>query len=177
MIHYGTPYSLEKRFGHAANQFMRMLPEPRDFGCLVDADAVFTTHFYGTLIQQVVDENSTCRLFYALTNRIGCPWQRDETICGDDMRFHREYGRRLAEMHGSAVREVQGEQVPGSGFLILVRKDLWQEVPFQEQGMLGVDWDFFRRVAQRGERILQMQGLYLYHWYRGGNAADIRHLQ
>src|SRR5947209_5730690 len=78
IIHYGTPYSTEGRIGRAYNQFMALLPQPTDFGCLVDADAVFTTCDFGHLIQRVVAENPTCRLFYARTNRIGCPWQLDD---------------------------------------------------------------------------------------------------
>ena len=34
--------------------------------------------------------------------------------------------------------------------------------------MLGVDWGFFVKVSAAGEKIYQMLGVYLYHWYRGG---------
>jgi hypothetical protein len=177
MIYYGTPYSVEKRLGRAYNQFMRMLPEPTDFGCLMDADAVFTTHDFGHLIQRVVSKNPSCRLFYARTNRVKCPWQRLKGAAGDDMRRHRAYGAEVATKRGSAVRRVHRKRVPGSGFLILLRKDLWNEFQFKESGIVGVDWEFFRRVVRHGEPVLQMLGVYLYHWYRGGKARDTSHLR
>ena len=177
MIHYGSPYSTEGRLGRAYNAFMAMLPGPTDFGCLIDGDTLFTTPDYGRLIERAVGENTACRLFYARTNRIACPWQRDDTApAGDDVGLHRGHGERLARLHGASVREVRGEPVPGSGFLILLRKDLWAEAPFKESGLLGVDWDFYRRVVQRGERVLLMTGVYLYHWYRGGKADSVAHL-
>lgn len=60
---------------------------------------------------------------------------------------------------------------------MLIRKDLWCDVPFREGGMLDVDWDFYRRAVARGERVLLMLGVYLYHWYRGGDREDVTHLK
>jgi len=177
-IYYGSPYSSSKRLGHAYNAFVSIVPRPTDFACLTDADAVFTIPNYGDLIEQAVNENPDARLFTAKTNRIGCSWQLDRNApTGDDMRQHRDYGRRLAGSHGAAVLIVPREAVPGSGFFILVRKDLWSEVRFKETGILAVDNDFFKRAVRMGETILQLQGIYLYHWYRGGNSSDISHLK
>lgn len=177
MIYYGTPYSVQKCLGRAYNEFMALLPQSTDFGCLIDADAMFTTPDYGHQLAEIVAENPACRLFYGTTNRIACPWQRDLTVMGDDLRLHREHGLQVSKLKRSIVREVQTLKPAGSGFLILLRKDLWGEIPFHETGMLNVDWEFFSRAVKRGETILQMMGVYLYHWYRGGNGADTRHLR
>src|SRR5690348_8652460 len=145
MIYYSTPYSLEKCLGKAHNQFIRLLPNDEDFACLLDGDVMFTVSNFGHNLQAIIDANPDCRLFYARTNRIACPWQLDSTVQGDDIRKHRVHGRLLSERLGTAVREVQYESTPGSGFLILVRKDMSRQVPFIEQGVLDVDWGFFRR--------------------------------
>jgi Methyltransferase domain len=176
-IYYSSPYSVEKNLGRAYNSFMSLIPRPIDFGCLVDADAVFTTCNYGHLIRSAIDENPGVRMFTALTNRIGCQWQIDPAApIGDDIREHRQHGAELMALHGTATRAITGDQIPGSGFFMLVRRDLWQRFKFCEEGMLAVDTDFFRRVMESGEPILQLQGLYVYHWYRGGNSQDISHL-
>ena len=177
MIYYSSPFSTERKIGKAYNQFMKLLPNPTDYGCLIDGDTLFTTSNYGYLIEAVVNQNPNCRLFYAKTNRISCPWQLDNAIAGDDIFLHRQHGKQLMDLHGTAVKQVQGESVPGSGFFILLRKCLWEKFPFREDGMLNVDWDFFRRVVRSKEIVFQISGLYLYHWYRGGDSRDTTHLE
>lgn len=176
MVIYGSPYSLSKNLGQAYNEFLGLLPNASDFACLTDADAMFTVPNYGHLIDAVIHRYPECRLFYAKTQRIACRWQLDKTIRSDHMPRHRAHGKALAEKYGASCIPA-GDSPPGSGFLILVRKDLWQQVPFREQGILGVDWDFYRRVQALNEPILLMQGIYLYHWYRGGKKRSTQHLQ
>jgi hypothetical protein len=155
---------------------MSLLPNDMDYACLTDADAMFTIPNYGHLIDGIIKAYPECRLFYAKTQRIGCTWQRDASIRGDDITLHRAHGKALAEKHGVTCIPA-GKEPPASGFLILLRKDLWKLVHFKEQGILGVDWDFYRRVQSRNEPILLMQGVYLYHWYRGGNQKSTKHLR
>ncbi len=177
MIFYSSPYSLEMQLGVAYNQFLELLPCADDFACLIDADAMFTITNYGHILVDAIQRYPQQRIFYARTNRIACRWQLDKTIQGDDLREHRKYGQALASKHGSSCRVIPRTAMPGSGFFILLRKDLWQEYRFKETGILGVDWDFYRRIVATGERILQLQGIYLYHWYRGGNSKQTSHLQ
>ena len=184
MIYYSTPYSSERNLGQAYNEFIALLPNATDFACLVDADAMFTTSDYGHFIEQVVSENPACRLFYAVTNRIWCRWQRSAPDPDDDdIRVHRDHGRWLQKKFGTATIERKWEKSPASGFFMLVRKDLWTELGgFANSGMLTVDNDFFRRAARIEGTILQIKGLYLYHWYKGAGPArgkkrrDVTHL-
>jgi len=173
MIHYASPYAIDRNIGAAYNRFLSMLPES-DYACLTDGDTLWTTPGYGHQIAAIVQQNPDCRLFYATTNRIHPAWQHSPTLLvGDDIAQHRTLGARMAQELGASVTEVQKELVPGSGFLILVRKSLWAELGgFAAVGMLEVDWDFFRRAAGHGERILRMDGVYLYHWYRGGRCSQ-----
>ncbi len=167
VIYYGSPYCLNGNIGEAYNRFLGLLPFDHDYACLVDGDTLFTTRDYGHQIAACVQENITCRLFYATTNRVGCHWQiAAGAPVGHDIWEHRQFGVDQAKKHGTQVVERQTELVPASGFLMVVRKDLWLEVPFKSTGFYGVDWLFFQRVARR-ESVLQMIGVYLYHWYRG----------
>lgn len=181
MIVYHQPYDLHKNIGEYYNAAMAPLA-PGDWCCFTDADAVFTTPNYGSQVAEILSaraEPEGYGLLYAVTNRIGCDWQLASCVdrSVDDMAYHRRMGKERQDEHGITVREVTGKQRGGSGFLILVRKDAWAKAGgFKESGMLGVDWAFFESAKKAGVRVGLMPGVYLYHWYRGGNQADTSHL-
>ncbi len=177
MIFYSIPYDTGKSIARAYNSFVKLLPKESDFACFLDGDACFTTSTFGHPLEAIVAAHPRGRLFYATTNRIGCSWQRAVGApAGNDVALHRKFGKALLDRHGYQVREVHGMNA-ASGFLILVRKDLWRAVGgFRGPGMLGVDRAFFSDVKKRGVPIYQMMGVYLYHWYRGGT-GDTSHLR
>ena len=66
---------------------------------------------------------------------------------------------------------------PISGVLMLLNKGLWKKAcGFEEKGILGIDNSIHYRVQALGQRVMVMKGVYVYHWYRGGNPSDKRHL-
>ena len=64
-----------------------------------------------------------------------------------------------------------------SGVLILVKKSVWKKVGgFKEGEMLSVDNDIHQKVKLAGEKVGLMKGIYVQHWYRGGDNKQISHL-
>lgn len=64
-----------------------------------------------------------------------------------------------------------------SGFFLCIKKSLWTKIGgAKEAGMLGIDNNLHRRIRNAGERLWLAKGLYLYHWYRGGDRNDTTHL-
>jgi GT2 family glycosyltransferase len=64
-----------------------------------------------------------------------------------------------------------------SGVMILLKKSMWEKVGgFKEEKMLTVDNDIHIKVRNAQGKVGLMQGIYLQHWYRGGNIKDIKHL-
>ena len=117
MVYYSTPYDTGKALGDAYNHFFELIPQDSDFGCLTDADAMFTTSEYGHQIQRAIDENPNCRLFYATTNRIGCPWQCvAPQVDNDDLKEHRHFGLRRFLQFGarSSNGRLRNHPPPGS---------------------------------------------------------------
>ena len=54
--------------------------------------------------------------------------------------------------------------------LILLSKKLWLDIGgFNENGMLGVDNEFYFKALSQNKIIYRMNGVYVYHWYRGGD--------
>jgi len=180
-IYYSIPYDINKNIGKYYNDFMKVLPNDNDYACFVDADTIFTTTDYGHIIQQIIIENPNVGVFTSVTNRIGCKWQLtpETNWDNDDMTYHRKLGRKLQDELGTQCEDKSnvGAKEPFSGILILVKKSTWKKVGgFLEEGMLGVDNDFSRKLQNFNEKIFLMKGIYLYHWYRGGNSSDSKHL-
>jgi len=180
MIYYSVPFDAAKNIGAYYNAFMRLLPTDDDFACFIDRDAMFTTPNYGVQIQEIVKQNHDCGLFTAVASRIGCNYQRAGNWETDDMNEHMRIGAGIQQQHRLTTTDitVDAETNPLGGVLILIRKSTWKKAGgFPESGMLGIDNSIHRSVAATGEKVLLMNGVYLYHWYRGGNVRDKKHLE
>lgn len=128
---------------------------------------MWLTADYGNLIYNYVekypDATLTCR-----TNRIGCPWQKlpgvnDRT---HDIVYHKQIAERQRQKLYT-ITDVSKEIFPWSAFCMLIKKSIWEEVGgFKEDGMLGIDNDFFFKLQAHNKKILVMNGLYVYHQYR-----------
>lgn len=181
MIYYSIPYSTEKNIGKYYNDFMRMLPEDDDYACFVDGDTIFTTPNYGSIIDQIVRENTEVGCFTCWTNRIGCKWQILPGVDYDnnDMKYHRDLGHNIQTIFGTIcedVTDMDNSQVM-SGLLIILKKSVWKKIGgFKEGGMLGIDNDLHWKIKDFGERIYLMKGIYLYHWYRWPDPKNKLHL-
>lgn len=178
MIFYNIPWSTEKNIGKAYNAFMELLKNDDDFACFIDADAVFTTYAFGKQIEEITKAYPECGLFTAMTNRVGSEYQ---VVKGqwnnDDMKVHREIGETRFVSVYDGCEDISNRQ-PFSGVLILIRKSTWKTLgKFKESGMLGIDTDIHLKAKAKGEKVYLMRGVYLQHWYRGGDAANIKHLK
>jgi len=180
-IWYNIPWSSEKDLGKAYNDFMRLIPND-DYACFIDRDAMFLTPFYGKQLIDIVNANKDCGIFVAKANRIGCQWQREPKMWDElDMGKHIQKATELFTTKYDECTEVSTPPIGGNylgGFLMLVSKKVWEKVGgFKEGiGMLGVDNELHYAAQRHNEKILLMNGVYLYHWYRGGKAERKEHL-
>jgi len=178
-VWYNVPWSSEKNIGKAYNEFAALVPDT-DWICFMDADTIPTTSDYGAIIERVIRQNPSVEAFTCTTNRIGCGWQLAENSdwSSDDMRYHRRFGEQQRMIYGATVEDVTDKRHLMSGHLICCKKSLWKAIGgVMEDGMLGIDNDFHRRIKATGHRLHIARGLYVYHWYRGGNRTDTKHLK
>ena len=174
MIHTYTcyaPVSVDKNIGATYNKFMEMVSND-DWVCFLDHDAMFTTHNWYKMLEQVVSRieevNLSIGLLTGVTNRIG----NDEQIIFEktspeaqnhDMYFHRKIGYERMLKHGIYRREAK---IVISGIVMLTSKKVWSECGGFKDGFLGVDNDYDKKVRSAGYKTVILDGLYLYHWYR-----------
>jgi len=176
MIYYTTPYNLEKNIGAYYNDFMRLLPAEA-WACFIDGDARFTTNNFGHQLQDIINANPICNLFTAVTNRVGTKYQCVQGMWDvNDANLHRKKGLELQQFYKTSCIDITN-MPPLSGVLILLKKSMWTACGgFLENKMLGIDNSIHYRVRDKGGCILLMKGVYIEHYYRGGDSANKQHL-
>lgn len=177
-IEYFQPFSIFKKIGSAYNTSMNRLRDD-EYGVFTDADTIFTTPDYGNCIAANILRYPKVRCFTAMTNRVGCTYQipDDVDVVTNDYMYHRNYGIARQKEFYYKVQNVAKLNYPFSGFFMIFRKDLWNEIGgAREDGMLGTDTNLYRKVVKNGDKILMLKGVFLYHFYRNNDVFDKSHL-
>jgi len=172
MIYYSTPYRTDKNIGKYYNDFMSLLGE-NDWACFVDGDTMFTTPFFGKQIEDCIKEDA---VYTAVTNRVGTSYQVIGDWNNNDLEYHRKLGQTLSDTKYRDLKDITNES-PLSGVLILLSKKLWKEVGGFSEGALGVDNSIHIRAREHSKKVYLMEGVYLLHYYRGGDRKKTDHLK
>lgn len=164
MIYYFTPYDTQGGYGRACNECCQMVPQGA-WICILDGDTMFMGEKYGHQIEQIIQKYPDVALFTCVTNRIGNRAQQEPGMMDiTSIPHHRIKAQQLQRDHWADIRYLKNVI---SGHLMLFNKDTWAAVGgFKEQGILGVDNDFSRKILHRGGKIALMMGVYLLHYYR-----------
>lgn len=164
-VYFFKPYSLGKNLGKAYNQYMALLPNDEDWGCLLDGDTCFLTPNYGHQISYIVNKHPEVGMFTCLTNRVGNLPQcfRNQISADPDIRVHKRIAHQLQLENYEKVSELKGSI---SGLMMLIQKKTWKEFPFANSGIIGVDNDISRRLLKANKKVMLMEGIYMFHYYR-----------
>lgn len=176
-VYHFIPWNSDKNIGKSYNEMMSLIGD-NDWACFLDGDAVHTTHFFGSRIESVINDNPEYSLFTCYTNRVNCGWQiaPNVDIKSNDQKYHREFGEKLWNENGTLVTDNTNSQLM-SGVMIMISKDTWRRVGgFKEEKMLSIDNDIHSKVKHLGLKLGLMTGIYLQHWYRGGDMSNKEHL-
>ena len=61
---------------------------------------------------------------------------------------------------------------------MLVKKSAWLESDrFKEAGLLGIDNSIHYAIRNMGGKVGLMKGVYVQHYYRGGDMSNKSHLE
>lgn len=152
-----------------------MIPDG-DCAMLTDYDVMLLTPDARTHIQAYA-EKFPGAVLTCYTNRIH-PLSKQNVIGGPnnsaDILFHIQ----VAEVTKGNLYQVTELTENTSGFLMVIPKDIWERVKFPETGKcIAVDTEFFRRIREKGIKVLRMDGIYVFHIYRlGKSITDKSHL-
>lgn len=176
-IIHAIPWNSDKCIGKSYNDIIRLIDD-ESWVCFLDGDAVHTTTYFGKRIEDVVTANSDYQLLTCYTNRIGCSYQLAPGVNAEsnDQKYHRIVGEAFWRRNQTKVVDITNNNYL-SGVLILIKKSGWQKAGgFSELGMLGVDNDIHKKFKFLNLKVGLMTGIYVQHWYRGGNKNDKSHL-
>ena len=177
-VHHIIPWKTEtNKIGVYLNEIFKMIDDG-DWVCFLDGDAIHTTTWFGKRIEDTIKENLDFSMFSCLTNRTvpDCQIAPGSNWVDNDISNHRNLGELLWEKNKTDVNDVTNIS-PVSGYFFLVNKETWKNVSgFNETKMLGIEWNFCEKVKKNGGKIGVMNGIYVYHWYRGGDKFNTKHL-
>lgn len=174
-----TPYDIGKNLGRAYNECMSLLSN-EDYGIIRDRDVIYTTPDYMELVYFHIDQHPNVRAFTATTNRIRHQPQKDILAPQtNDISLHVEYGLKKQKEQFKITTDVTDKHM--SGFWMCFKKSLWTQIGGAKQDrLLTIDVDLRKRIRDAGEKILLLNGLYLFHFYSnydGVGQRDISHLK
>lgn len=167
VVYFFNPYSVTGDLGQAYNQYMELLPTEEDWAVLTDGDTSWLMPKYGHQIQEIINQQPETGIFTCLTNRVGSTEQcyRNRISPERDMLKHKIIA---LDCDASARLKVKEIRNIISGHCMVVQKKTWLDVgKFDENiGILAVDNMFSRKILDKGYKILLMEGVYLWHYYR-----------
>jgi len=178
-IYENTPYNNEKDLVKAYNSFMKLIPD-NSWALFRDADTLFLDSHYNELFEQAIINNPNTFCFTGVTNRINNKKQLYDEYKGDDISIHRKIAEKLRKKYGHSCEKLTHPNYL-SGFCILIKKSVWKKIngfkPWNSKSkILGVDNKLHKDLIDQNESIKVIKGLYMYHWYRGGDHENKAHL-
>lgn len=175
MVYFSQPWNSAGDIGKAYNDFMALLPFDEDFACFIDADATWLTPNFGKQIEDIIVKYPECGLFTCMTNRVKFKRQVTGNWDSNDIALHREIAADLQEKHYDEIEELSNISLGClSGVIILIRKSVWKKLGGFSNGFLGVDNDIHIEAYKHFEPVYLMKGVYVYHWYRGGQIISAK---
>ncbi len=171
------PYSPEKDLVSEYNAYMELIPDG-DWACFMDHDAMFTTYDWHNQMLDYIKDYPKYSCFVVSTNRCGSKKQIRFTDAEDDIGRHRLRGglahpRYCEEEFEELTDFTKPEPAHFSAVCFLLSKKAWRTVGgfkswSKSSNILGIDSRLHQDLYMRDLKTGIMEGVYVYHWYRGG---------
>lgn len=169
------PYDVDKNLGKAYNETFQKYDD-EDWLIIKDHDVLILLPETIKHIHEYIKLYPGTGIFTCFTNRIANSEQLLNGKVNEDDSIRIHIGLALKQL--SQLYKITELKKPVSGMLMVIKKEVWNEVKFAENALcLGVDNDYHLRMIATGRKILRMDGIYVWHTYRLINGIkDKRHL-
>lgn len=164
MIQVCIPYAPNQALGTACNAIMQ---RAEDWVLFLDHDVLLLNPNWYMMCEKAINEVvHKAGIITCMTNRIGCPIQRETVEDTDNLAYHWGIAKSLYNKHGSTVKDITVETRPLSGFFMLTHRKAWEQVGGFCEKFLGMDTQYFGKLRDAGYRFYLLPGLYCYHAYK-----------
>ncbi len=169
-----TPYSQYKDLVTAYNEAMERM-KSGDTIIFADHDVLILSPNTLNLVEETMKAHPEYDCYCGTTNRIGGIrlLKIGAGLFKDDIRQHTKYALQV-ERKGTQIEDyTKPDPHHLSGFFFALRKSAWMRIggfrQWNESKILGVDSALHQDLYKNGLKTCIMKGIYVYHWYRGGN--------
>lgn len=165
-VHYVMPYQ-KGDIGAAYNYEMERIPNDDDWACFMDIDAMILTpsNLFDDIIHEYIEAFPDTGIFTCVTNRMTIPPQLYSGKMDPDPNVI-NHGLRALEYSVTRRGRIKNIKQPIAGVMMVIKKSMWKKLPFPTGKVLDIDMIYSGMVLDRGLRILRMEALYVFHYYR-----------
>ena len=171
MIWFFTPYSFQKKLFEAYDAYMQVVANEHDWVCLMDGDAAFLLSDFGHQLQDYINKYPATGMFTCYASRCPSGYQVKAGVnqASDSVKYIFENTKTLRQQEHLKVTDL-GKRV--AGHLMLIQKKTWTkyraEIATQaaSANIQAVDTAISDVLLRHNEKILLMQGLQAFHYYR-----------
>lgn len=161
-----VPWGRTKNLG---SHYNRLMGTVKDWVCFLDHDILMLNpNWYHMCIHAVEALGHYAGWITGMTNAIACPFQFDLSAPkNSNMVDHMRHAKKRYNQHGERLQMIDPDKIPleFSGFMILTHKTAWEEAGGFDDGFLGVDNFYHKKLLKAKYTTYVMPGLYMYHLY------------
>lgn len=165
--------------GAAIQRHMDVIPDD-SWALMLDHDIAFLSDSWFRQCEDVIALHPDAGVITCMTTRL-CGGVARWNMCGDDgchdISVLRQYAAMREVTHAGIIRDITLRKTRGgkgaiSGFFLLISKRCWEKskrTPYPWCGYHRMDKRLHIRMVLAGFKLLLMEGLVVYHWFRGTN--------
>ncbi len=171
MIWFFTPYSFKKKLFEAYDQYMQLIGDPNDWGCICDGDMAFMMSDFGNHIQEYIDKYPRTGLFICYASRSPYGWQMKpgNNPESDSIKYIFDNTMKMyADDHLKVIEQHQRICAP----LLVIQKKTWDKyrgdiaIHARSANIQAVDTAISDILQKNNEKVLLMAGIQVYHYFR-----------
>lgn len=163
-IYYSNPYSIEKNFGKALNNFVSLVPNGDDWVVIQDGDITYLTPDWGKRIHAALEvDGDKFGLVGCYTNRLRGTHQLHTGKLSHDHNIKNHYDIALT-YDRAGIHDIGHLGI--AGFFMAFKKSTWDRAGGFKENTHVFDTEFNRSVRALGMKLGLIGSLYVYHSYR-----------
>lgn len=163
-VYYSNPFSIEKNFGKAINDFVSLVPSGNDWVVIQDGDIIYLTPDWGKRIHDALTlDGDKFGLVGCYTSRLRGLHQLHERKISNNHNMVCHYD--IAKTYNEpGIQDIGNLGI--AGFFMAFKKSTWERAGGFKENTYVFDTEFNRSVRALGMRLGLIRSLYVYHSYR-----------